>query len=109
SGRTLLSTPEHVHFAGYRLGSTPQTHFTYLMFKRSVGYRLGTSQVYTRSQARPVVGFRLRSAQEHADALWVPSTHDTENEARAEETILSLRYQIPTLPFVPRKCGNQGG
>src|SRR5260221_8587966 len=31
SGRRLVSTPEHTHFAGYLLGETPQLHFTYLM------------------------------------------------------------------------------
>src|SRR5215469_14076155 len=38
SGRVLVSTPEHTHFAGYRLGITPQLYFTYLMHKRGVGY-----------------------------------------------------------------------
>ncbi len=109
SGRTLLSTPEHTHFAGYRLGVTPQLYFTYLMYKRGIGYRLGTSQVHTRGQVKPVVGFMLRARQEHADALWVIATHDSENEARAEEYILSLRYGIPTLPFTPRKGGSIHG
>ncbi len=109
SGRTLVSTPEHVHFAGYRLGATPQLYFTYLMHKRGVGFRLGTSQTYTKSQVKPVVGFMLRTRQEHADAVWVLSTHESENDARAEEYILSLRYRIPTLPFVPRKGGSVNG
>jgi DNA helicase II / ATP-dependent DNA helicase PcrA len=102
-GKRLLSTPEHTHFAGYLLGETPQCYFTYLMLKLGVGYRLGTSQVYTRGQARPMVGFKQRALQEHADALWVLNTHPSENEARAEEMLLSLRYGLPTLPFVPRK------
>jgi superfamily I DNA/RNA helicase len=54
SGRVLVSTPEHMHFAGYRLGVTPQRYFTYLMRKRGVGYRLGASQIYTRGQVKPV-------------------------------------------------------
>ena len=29
SGRRLISTPEHVHFAGFQLGRTPQLHMTY--------------------------------------------------------------------------------
>src|SRR5690606_16276799 len=36
------------------------------------------------------------------DALWIVGTHQSENDARAEEYILSLRYRIPTLPFTPR-------
>jgi DNA helicase II / ATP-dependent DNA helicase PcrA len=109
SGRTLVSTPEHMHFAGYRLGMTPQLYFTYLMHKRGVGYRLGTSQVYTRGQVKPVIGFMQRARQEHADAVWVISTHDSENEARFHEYVLSLRYRIPTFPFVPRKGGSVNG
>ncbi|TMD98976.1 MAG: hypothetical protein E6I76_03365 [Chloroflexi bacterium] len=90
-GRTLVSTPEHTHFAGYRLGISPQYHFVYLMQKSGVGYRLGTSQVYTRGQVEPVVGFVQRARQEHADALWVVGTHPSENAARADEYVSSLR------------------
>ncbi|HET9980363.1 MAG TPA: UvrD-helicase domain-containing protein [Ktedonobacterales bacterium] len=109
AGRRLISTPEHIHFAGYRLGMTPQLYFTYLMYKRGIGYRLGTSQVYTRGQKEPVVGIEQRVRHEHADALWVLSTHQSENDARADEYILSLKYRIPTLPFVPRKGGSLNG
>src|SRR6185312_10566572 len=81
AGRILVGTPEHTHFAGYLLGATPQTYFTYLMHKDGVGYRLGTSCVYTQGQAKPMVGFRQRTIQEHADATWVVSTHPAENDA----------------------------
>jgi len=109
AGRELVSTSEHFHFAGYRLGLSPQHHFVYLMHKRGMGWRLGTTQVYTRGQAKAIVGFRQRCLQEHADALWVIATFSLESEARAAEAILSLQYQIPTLPFVPRKGGSTKG
>ncbi|CAN5600717.1 hypothetical protein BH24ACT20_BH24ACT20_11320 [soil metagenome] len=102
AGRRILSTSEHIHFAGYRLGATPQMHMTYLMRKKGVGFRVGTSRTYTNGQVKPVVGFMQRSRQEHADAAWIVSTHDTESEARAAEATLSLKYQLPTLPFVAR-------
>jgi len=108
-GTALTSTAEHTHFAGYLLGETPQLYFTYLMHKRGVGFRLGTSQVYTRGQVKPKVGFEQRCVQEHADAAWIVSTHASENEARAEEVLLSLRYGIPMLPFVARKGGSLNG
>ncbi|HKU14493.1 MAG TPA: UvrD-helicase domain-containing protein [Steroidobacteraceae bacterium] len=103
SGRMVTSTPEHTHLAGYLLGQAPQTYFLYLMHKEGVGYRLGTSQVYTKGQAKRVVGFRQRALQEHADAAWIVRTHSSENEARLDEMLTSLRYGLPTLPFVPRK------
>ena len=108
-GTRLTTTPDHRHFAGYRLGAAPQLHFTYLMHKRGFGFRLGTSQTYTRGQASPVIGFELRCRQERADAVWVLATHDTENEARYLEYTLSLKHRIPTFPFVARKGGSDGG
>jgi len=109
SGRCLTSTPEHVHLAGYRLGISPQLHFVYLMWKRGTGWRLGTSQTHTHGQVKPVVGFLQRARQEHADELWVLSTHASEQAARLQEEIWSLQYQLPTLPFVPRKGGSIRG
>ncbi|MGH8482455.1 MAG: UvrD-helicase domain-containing protein [Nevskiaceae bacterium] len=109
SGRRVTSTPEHTHFAGYKLGASPQTYFTYLMHKAGVGYRLGVSQVYTRGQVKPMVGFKQRLMQEHADAVWVVGTHASANEARIDEVLLSLSYGIPTLPFVARKGRARNG
>jgi DNA helicase-2/ATP-dependent DNA helicase PcrA len=109
SGRELVSTPEHTHFAGYRLGTTPQQHMTYLMVRRDRGFRVGTSRVYTQSQVRPVVGVALRVRHEHADAAWVVGTHEREADARAHEARLSLGYGLPTLPFVARRNGRNNG
>ena len=103
SGRVLRSTPEHTHFAGYLLGETPETYFLYLMHKGGVGWRLGTSQVYTQGQEKPMVGFKQRSVHEHADGTWIIRTHTSENEARFDEIVTSLRFALPTLPFTPRR------
>ncbi|MBS1887728.1 MAG: UvrD-helicase domain-containing protein [Actinobacteria bacterium] len=102
SGRRIVSTLEHTHFAGYRLGATPQMHLTYLMWKRGVGFRVGVSGVYTVRGGKEV-GIRRRCHHEHADAVWVISAHETDAEARAAEVTLSLRYGLPMLPFVRRK------
>ncbi len=102
-GRRLVSTPEHTHFAGYRLGTTPQMHLTYLMWKRGVGFRVGVSRVYTDRKKRPVIGIRARCFQEQADAVWVISSHATDAEARIAEARASLEYGLPTLPFYRRR------
>ncbi|MHB8913752.1 MAG: UvrD-helicase domain-containing protein [Minisyncoccota bacterium] len=107
-GRELTSTTDHMHFAGYRLGVTPQLYFTYLMFKKGKGWRLGVSQTYTNGQYASMIGFQQRCNQEHGDAVWVVGTHETSQAARVLEYQLSLRYAIPTLPFVARK-GSVGG
>jgi DNA helicase-2/ATP-dependent DNA helicase PcrA len=105
SGQRLISTPEHMHFAGYRLGTAPQLHLTYLIWKRGVGFRVGITGIYS-TRGRAAVGIRQRCLHEHADAVWVISAHETDAEARAAEVSLSLRYGLPMLPFVRRKSAS---
>src|SRR5665213_2926379 len=105
SGRQLVSTAEHIHFAGFVLGRTPQLHMTYVMWKRGVGFRVGTSRTYTASQVKPVVGVRLRMRHEGADAAWIVSVHGSDAEARVAEHVLSAQYALPTLPFNARPSG----
>jgi DNA helicase-2/ATP-dependent DNA helicase PcrA len=109
SGRRLVSTPEHVHFAGFLLGRTPQLYMTYLMWRSDRGFRVGTSRTYTNGQVKPVVGVALRTRNERADASWVISTHDSEPEARYAEALISTRYGLPTLPFVARSRSRSNG
>ena len=109
SGRRIVSTPEHMHFAGFKPGRTPQLHLTYLMWKREVGFRIGVSRTYTVRQSQTLAGPAMRMNQEHADATWVLSVHATDAAARIAETLLSLKYALPTLPFVARPQGAANG
>jgi DNA helicase-2/ATP-dependent DNA helicase PcrA len=106
SGRRIVSTPEHTHFAGFKVGRTPQLHMTYLMWKNETGFRIGTSRTYTNGQVKSLAGPAMRLNGEHADAAWVVGVHETEADARLAETLLSLRYSLPTLPFVARPRAN---
>jgi superfamily I DNA/RNA helicase len=55
SGRRIVSTAEHTHFAGYRAGTTPQMHMTYLMQHREMGFRVGTSRTYTHREDQSLI------------------------------------------------------
>ncbi len=109
SGREIVSTPEHTHFAGFRLGLTPQQHMTYLMRRASRGCRVGVTRTYTAGQAKPVIGLQQRCNHEHADAAWVVSVHPSDAQARAAEHGLSVRFGLPTIPFVARGGGGLVG
>jgi DNA helicase-2/ATP-dependent DNA helicase PcrA len=82
---------------------------TYLMWKRGHGFRVGTSRTYTNARQQSLPGPAIRLNGEHADAAWAVSVHEAENEARAAETLLSLEYRLPTLPFVARSYGGFEG
>ena len=109
AGREIVSTPEHIHFAGYRLGLTPQLHIVYLMHRQGRGFRIGTTRVYTNGQVKAVIGLQQRCLHEHADAAWVVSTHDSAQDAKIAEVALSLRYGLPTIPFVSRRSSRTTG
>jgi superfamily I DNA/RNA helicase len=109
AGREIVSTPEHIHFAGYRLGLKPQLHIVYLMHRQGRGFRIGTTRVYTNGQVKAVIGLQQRCLHEHADAAWVVSTHDSPQEAKIAEIALSLRYGLPTIPFVSRRSPRTTG
>jgi DNA helicase-2/ATP-dependent DNA helicase PcrA len=72
------------------------------MWKSGCGFRIGTSRTYTNGQPHSLAGPAIRLNAEHADAAWVVATHETDAEARVAETLLSLRYALPTLPIVAR-------
>ncbi len=84
-------------------------HVTYLMRRGSHGCRVGVTRTYSTNRAKPVLGLQIRCNGEHADAAWVVSTHDTDAEARAAEHSLSVRYGIPTIPFVARRGPRSNG
>ncbi len=102
-----MSTEDHVHFAGFVIGRTPQLHMTYLMWKRGIGFRVGTTRTYPRGNEQ-VFGPLRRCTQEHADAMWVVDVYDTEAESRYAEASLAARYGLPTLPFVARRTPQTG-
>src|SRR5260370_29873415 len=79
------------------------------MWKAGRGFRIGTSRTYTNRNQQTLPGPALRMNQEHADATWVVGVHPSDAEARLEETVLSLRYRIPTLPFLARRYSGSEG
>src|SRR5438270_12040356 len=100
-GIVVRATPNHMCFA--RLMPTPDTHYVYLMWKRGVGYRLGTTRGVRASKDGMIVsGLQVRTNQEVADAIWLVKSCSTSAEARFHEHFLSVRYGIPTMVFFVR-------
>ncbi|MFO0844540.1 MAG: UvrD-helicase domain-containing protein [Gemmataceae bacterium] len=100
-GHVVRATPNHMCFA--RLVATPNTHFVYLMWKRGVGYRIGTTRGVRASKDGVIMsGLQVRANQEVADAMWIVRTCATSAEARYYEHFYSVKYGIPTLVFFVR-------
>lgn len=99
AGHQLTTTPEHSHFAEYTVDSPP-LFFTYLMYKKGYGYRVGvTSMVRERGKVDPMLGYKARLSQERADSLWLLGSFSTKAEAQYHEQFYSVKYGIPTWVF----------
>ena len=67
---SLTGTPHHLVPATFTVPAGK--HLVYLMHRGDRGYRIGrTKSVRSNSNGYIDAGFRVRSIQEHADALWV--------------------------------------
>jgi DNA helicase-2/ATP-dependent DNA helicase PcrA len=100
-GHELRGTPNHLAFA--KLRSDPRLHYTYLMWKRGVGYRIGTTRGVRTSKDREICsGLQVRANQEVADAMWVLHSSRSAAECRFYEHLYSVRYGIPTMVFFVR-------
>ncbi len=109
SGRRITSTPDHVHFAGFVVGRTPQQHMVYVMWKAGVGFRIGASRTYTDGQPKNFLGPVQRCHQERADAMWVISTHTTEAATpggKRRTSALATGFRpSPSSPGIPEHAG----
>lgn len=96
SGKTLTSTPEHTHFAGYETNKHDR-YFVYLMYKENMGYRVGITRNY-RSHINN--GYKGRLNQERADKIWLIDQFETKSKAQIYEQYYSVKYGIPTVVFL---------
>src|SRR5439155_11455040 len=100
-GTALRATPNHICFGMLR--ATPDLHFAYLMWKKGVGYRIGTTRgVRTSKDGLILSGLRVRTNQEVADAIWILRSCSTSAEARFYEHYYSVHYGIPSMVFFLR-------
>ena len=77
-------------------------HFVYLM-RKGDQFRIGKAIGIENGESKRRFGFMARATAEGADAVWLISVHDTDMEARMQESILSLEYGIPQMVWVNRK------
>ncbi len=101
SGRVLEATPNHVGFG--RLEPVEGMHYVYLMWRRDLGFRVGTtSGVRASKDGVPMNGIQVRTNQEVADAVWIAHAGRDPAEASYLEQLFSVRYGLPTTVFYTR-------
>jgi DNA helicase-2/ATP-dependent DNA helicase PcrA len=101
-GHAFSATPNHIVFA--RLGVNPDIHYVYLMYRASIGYRVGVAKG-ARSDGESdelQLGLKIRSNQESADRMWVLRVCPTREEAFYWEAYYAFQYGIPTMVFHTR-------
>lgn len=96
-GKTTRCTPNHKFLA--RWTSKPKDLWVcYLMYRQDRGFRVGWCQLFD-NRGNYHLGVRARL--EKAEKVWILSYHTDKAEASARESIISIRYGIPTVMFEP--------
>lgn len=104
SGKELITTKEHTHFAKYIINEK-ELFFTYLMYKKGFGFRIGVTKSYhNRSSFENSTrfGFMNRLNGENAQKIWLLEVCDSEKDSKIKEIQYSLKYGLPTLVFKNR-------
>ncbi len=109
SGRRIVSTPEHVHFAGYRLDERPQPHATDLMHTSATGRRVAMSRTYGRGPAAPVIGLTMRCPGEVAVAARVERRDETDRAGTETTGVAPLEDAAPTSSWPQHTAQTIGG
>jgi DNA helicase II / ATP-dependent DNA helicase PcrA len=100
-GDELLATPNHLCFARLRVEAS--LNYTCLMWKRGVGYCIGTTRgVRASKDGELCSGLQVRANQEVADAIWILHASESPAECRFYEHFYSVSYGIPTMVFFVR-------
>jgi hypothetical protein len=98
SGKKLKGTANHITFANYSREYEVNLFCVYLMYRSDLGYRIGLSTTGG-AKSNNSSGFKFRANGEYSEKLWILKTFKTEQEARLEEILISLKYSIPTMTF----------
>jgi len=98
SGAKLSMTPNHILFSNFSLNKT--VFYTYLMYKKNMGYRVGVVQgIRQQTKEKNSIGFIVRSNQEKSDKMWVLKISDKREDAQYWEYFFAFKYGIPTAVF----------
>jgi DNA helicase-2/ATP-dependent DNA helicase PcrA len=100
SGKVLGMSPNHrIHATGFNFADGKVN--VYIMYREGFGYRVGiTKKGSNENREQTTIAARMR--QEHASKMWILARFNTLEEAMYYEKDISLKYRVPTLPFVSR-------
>jgi len=93
-GYTVDVSPQHTCFA--KPTTAAPAWYVYLMYREGWGYRIGITSVTQHHR-----NARFRTTQENADKFWFLKACPTKYSAQYQETLWSIRYQIPQTLYEP--------
>lgn len=93
-GKTITSTLEHTHFAGYIADVSPQTFLTCLMYKQIDGYHLCVSCIDGPNHTVKTLEFQQHMLEQKADALWIINAYDNRQQAIKDAQMMKLKYGL---------------
>jgi superfamily I DNA/RNA helicase len=102
-------TPNHDLLIRVDKKAAEGKHLVYLMWRKDRGFRIGKSAFITKGpKGNRVIRIWHRAHTQKPDKMWFLSIEKTSRDAYVTEQILSSKYGITQMSFVP-KGGGRGG
>lgn len=104
TGRKTSYTPDHICYAKWNRLNCDGKYILYLMRNERGMWRIGKTKIYKKSIERMSnrenpFGLQNRMCAEKCSEAWILDVYDNEFDARREEVVNSLIFQIPQLVF----------
>ncbi|TVM35645.1 UvrD-helicase domain-containing protein [Oceanidesulfovibrio marinus] len=91
------TTPNHKFVVRWN-ERTQDLNCLYIMYRSDLGYRIGWCQVF---RADGLFHVAARARLERAEKIWILDVFEGKQAASIAESIYSVKYQIPMIPFKP--------
>lgn len=99
SGKVIMATPEHEIFLNVL---SENKHFVYLMYKESLGFRVGRSSniaIIKGDYIENRNGYEKRLTDEGGEKVWLIDSYDTLEDSVYYEQYYSIKYGLPQYVF----------
>lgn len=100
SRKVIKATKEHITF--FKLLPEDNKFYVYLMYKKSLGFRIGQTSGVRCGDNKIKNGIEIRLNGESADKIWIIKVCNSKEEATYYEEYYSSYYGIPKIVFVSK-------
>lgn len=97
NGFVSAYTPEHICYSRFNINECFGKYVLYIMVDKRGYYRIGITQLFKNGGTH--FGLSNRMVVEKCNRAWILDIYDNDHDARVNEILYSMKYQIPQIIF----------